>query len=310
MTQRAVPPAQRSCASTARAHRTTAADSLCGVLCVRQVLTLNFTFGGPEKVAQWASYPYMRLYSVYQYQSSATPLNESGLSYPGWVSVNTTTLVAYPGDYSTYFSAVCFFTGSAVYDSLKGQVPIGLVQSSYGGTSAEAWTSADALDACGPYNPGPNPPTYMIATIVYNAMMYPLLRVALSGVIWYQTHTYTPHARKDSSSAVDLRADRLLCTAYCDTGIKAVSRRRSPHAAGARGCVGGSADCSRASLCMSQSPTAARCCSATTALSRTSSTTGARSSISPTSRGSLPSSRPTLPAAPASLRCAWLSSAV
>ena len=148
------------------------------------MLTLNFTFGGPEKVAQWASYPYVRLYNVYQYQSSPIPLNQSGLSYPGWVPVNTTTLIAYPGDYSTYFSSVCFFTGAAVYDSLKGEVPIGLVQSSYGGTSAEAWTSADALNACGPYNPGPNPPTYMLPTIVYNAMMYPLLRVALSGVIW------------------------------------------------------------------------------------------------------------------------------
>ena len=46
------------------------------------VLTLNYTFDGPAKVSQWASYPYIRLYNVYM-QSSLVPLNQSGLSWPG-----------------------------------------------------------------------------------------------------------------------------------------------------------------------------------------------------------------------------------
>ena len=192
-----------------------------------QVLTLNFTFGGPEMVARWASYPYVRLYNVPQYQSSNTPLNESqSLSYPGWATVNPTSLIAYPGDYSTYFSSVCFFTGAAVYDSLKGEVPIGLVQSSYGGTSAEAWTSADALGNCGPYNPGPNPPTYMLATVVYNAMMHPLLRVALTAVVWYHTththtrthtHTHTHTAHHAQSPEPDISLMQVLSAVCRDT---------------------------------------------------------------------------------------------
>lgn len=43
------------------------------------------------------------------------------------------------------FSAVGYFFGSALHDALD--VPIGLVSADWGGTRAEAWMSADALDA-------------------------------------------------------------------------------------------------------------------------------------------------------------------
>ncbi|MDI6784563.1 MAG: sialate O-acetylesterase, partial [bacterium] len=41
------------------------------------------------------------------------------------------------------FSAVAYFFGRNLYKKLK--IPIGLIQSAYGGTRSEAWTSADAL---------------------------------------------------------------------------------------------------------------------------------------------------------------------
>ena len=157
------------------------------------VLTLNFTFGGPEKVAQWASYPYLRLYNIQQYQYSATPLNESRLSYPGWVQTTPQTLSAYPADYSTYFSSVCFWAGAEVYDSLGGKVPIGLVQSSYGGTCVEPWTSAATVDQCGPYKRvrSYNDQDYNNASVVYNAMIHPLLNMAFTAVLWYQGNPTT-----------------------------------------------------------------------------------------------------------------------
>lgn len=43
------------------------------------------------------------------------------------------------------FSAVAYFFGRELHRRLKGGVPIGLINSSYGGTPAEAWTSRDAL---------------------------------------------------------------------------------------------------------------------------------------------------------------------
>ena len=120
---------------------------------------------------------------------------------PVWVPVNETTLSAYPADYSTFFSAVCFWTGSAVYDSLQGKVPIGLVAAAYGGTSAEAWTSADAVGACGPYNLPPNPPTYMLASVAYNAMIHPILRMTMTAVVWYQVSDFTHHPAQLSHTA-------------------------------------------------------------------------------------------------------------
>ena len=46
------------------------------------------------------------------------------------------------------FSAVCKFTGAAVFDALGGTVPVGLVESAWGGTRIESWSSPDALAAC------------------------------------------------------------------------------------------------------------------------------------------------------------------
>ena len=46
------------------------------------------------------------------------------------------------------FSAVCWLYGKHLYD--KYQRPIGLVQSAWGGTRIEAWSSPAALEVCFP----------------------------------------------------------------------------------------------------------------------------------------------------------------
>lgn len=45
------------------------------------------------------------------------------------------------------FSAVCWLFGRHLHESLK--YPIGLVESCYGGTPVEAWSSSRALQQCG-----------------------------------------------------------------------------------------------------------------------------------------------------------------
>lgn len=45
------------------------------------------------------------------------------------------------------FSAVCWLFGRYLYDTLK--YPIGLVESCWGGTPVEAWSSLRALQQCG-----------------------------------------------------------------------------------------------------------------------------------------------------------------
>lgn len=55
--------------------------------------------------------------------------------------------VASPAGILSEFSALCWLFGRYMYDKLK--YPIGLVESCWGGTTVEAWSSARALKQCG-----------------------------------------------------------------------------------------------------------------------------------------------------------------
>jgi len=87
------------------------------------------------------------------------------------------------------FSAVGYFFGRRLNDQLK--VPVGLIGSYWGGTCIQAWMPAEAFDKnqelrkmnenIEPYGWAPKG-----ATILYNAMIYPLTRYRIAGTIWYQ----------------------------------------------------------------------------------------------------------------------------
>ena len=77
------------------------------------------------------------------------------------------------------------FFGEQLYDELE--VPIGLIQTAWGGTIVEAWSPQEVLDECGVTDegvngqPGPNHNIYL-----WNSMINPLLRMTIKGSIWYQ----------------------------------------------------------------------------------------------------------------------------
>ena len=84
------------------------------------------------------------------------------------------------------FSAAGYYFGRDLRKSLK--VPVGLINSSVGGTYAEAWTSRRTLNADPAFKtildnplPAPNRPSCL-----YNGMIAPLLPYAIRGAIWYQ----------------------------------------------------------------------------------------------------------------------------
>jgi sialate O-acetylesterase len=88
------------------------------------------------------------------------------------------------------FTAVGYFFGRDLFKSLG--VPIGLIQSAWGGTVAEAWASPDALKSDPDFAPildrapkakagDPN-----VASRLYNGMITPLVPFAIKGAIWYQ----------------------------------------------------------------------------------------------------------------------------
>ncbi len=87
------------------------------------------------------------------------------------------------------FSAIGYFFGKKLNGELN--VPVGLINSSWGGTPAEVWTPAASIAAdpvlteaaaklgptpWGPYQPARN----------YHAMIYPIRQYAIAGAIWYQ----------------------------------------------------------------------------------------------------------------------------
>jgi sialate O-acetylesterase len=75
------------------------------------------------------------------------------------------------------FSAVGYYFGRDLEKARK--VPIGLINSNYGGTPAERWTTRKTLDA--------DPDLKALkGSDLYNAMIAPLQPFAIRGVIWYQ----------------------------------------------------------------------------------------------------------------------------
>lgn len=93
------------------------------------------------------------------------------------------------------FSAVCWFYGRDIYNALSPKVPVGLISTYVGGTPIEHWTSPAGIKAC----EGPNSwdfPPGKIDSVLWNAMVVPLLRTVHSGVAWYQGENNAANPRQ------------------------------------------------------------------------------------------------------------------
>ncbi len=167
-----------------------------------------------DKEIAAASYPQIRLLLV-EKDTSDYPL-EDVKAATGWSLCTPET--------AKNFSAVAYFFARALQQ--KEHVPIGLVDTTWGGTPAEAWTSLDALGADAGLMPvfsaraekmdrepteqradiadkqakaegkptiperewHPNPASWRPAAL-YNAMIAPFTPLRIRGVIWYQGET-------------------------------------------------------------------------------------------------------------------------
>jgi sialate O-acetylesterase len=93
------------------------------------------------------------------------------------------------------FSAIGYFFGKRIHERLNA--PVGMINSSWGGTPAEVWTPREVVEAAPdlraaaaelkPYAWWPHQPG-----LAYNAMIHPLVPFRIAGVLWYQGESNVP----------------------------------------------------------------------------------------------------------------------
>jgi sialate O-acetylesterase len=139
---------------------------------------------GEEEIKN-ADYPQIRLFTVYHSTSKFPQEHLTGQ----WSECNPGTMQS--------FSAIAYFFARKLNKELG--VPVGLINSSWGGTPAEAWMPEDVISGdpllkeaasrqkpvpWGPVEPGR----------IFNAMINPLIPNKIAGVLWYQGEANTINA--------------------------------------------------------------------------------------------------------------------
>ncbi|NWW90238.1 SIAE acetylesterase, partial [Rhynochetos jubatus] len=159
-----------------------------------------------QELAEAARYPYIRVFATAPARSDTELEDLEQIDLP-W-AIPTAENLGH-GNF-TYFSAICWLLGRYLYEALR--YPIGLVEAAWGGTPIEAWSSPRALRACGllqdagspssgadlqfcpllsPASSSGTSPHWDLSgpqtpSVLWNAMIHPLLNMTLRGVAWYQ----------------------------------------------------------------------------------------------------------------------------
>jgi sialate O-acetylesterase len=115
--------------------------------------------------------------------TSLTPLND----------VNNSWLTAAP-DVAGSFSAVAYFFARKLQTQLK--VPVGIIESSWGASAIESWMDKETVLPFHKSIPDtlPQVQAQKVPTIMYNAMLHPIIGFTIKGVLWYQGETNRDNA--------------------------------------------------------------------------------------------------------------------
>ncbi len=134
------------------------------------------TFGSAMAIAN-AHNPNLRLFTVDRV-GSKTPEKDVE-KYTPWQQATQENVAG--------FSAVAYFFGQQLQKILD--VPVGMIHTSWGGSSVQAWISNEVISSHQEVNLEDvdiSKGTNHIPTALYNAMIHPLIPYAIKGVLWYQ----------------------------------------------------------------------------------------------------------------------------
>mmetsp|Transcript_29908 Transcript_29908/g.69160 ORF Transcript_29908/g.69160 Transcript_29908/m.69160 type:complete len:528 (+) Transcript_29908:16-1599(+) len=192
--------------------------------------SVAMTFDAAEIIDQADNFPTLRLFAV-QKNASGEPLEEIVDVQEGWVASSRESVCGAEygarADYCEphcggsaadpsyhrptwgYFSAVCYIYGRELLKA-TGR-PQGMVESCWGGTAIELWSSPKALAKCGSSEPPPplndtEVEVGLAPSTLYNAMIVPLLPMSMRGAIWYQGEANTGDEAKAKKYRCQLRA--------------------------------------------------------------------------------------------------------
>lgn len=135
---------------------------------------------GEDEVMKDAGYPGIRLFHV---EHQLAPDGEMDDCKGSWMICSPETIKD--------FSAVGFTFGRKLHNELS--MPVGLIQSTWGGTHAESWTKKEVMkndplyaDVMAEFDKGKTKSGNKVVSTLWNGMINPILPYTIKGNIWYQ----------------------------------------------------------------------------------------------------------------------------
>ena len=144
----------------------------------------------------------------------------NGSSCPGWPPANASPActrpewnAVSPGPAGTVrgFSALCWYTGKALFLALRGATPVGLIAGSVGGSPIALWLPRGVQGTVCPADaPVCDNAEGLKDSMFYDALIAPFAPLAIGGIVWDQAerdvHCFAPATTKTAGYPCNLRA--------------------------------------------------------------------------------------------------------
>lgn len=144
------------------------------------------TFGAAMAIAKSRN-PNLRLFTVHRV-GDKTPTKDVK-EYTAWQQASPENVAD--------FSAIAYFFGQQLQEILE--VPVGMIHTSWGGSSVQAWISSEVLGSYQKIDLSGvdiTQSTQHIPTALFNTMIHPLIPYTIKGALWYQGETNRTEPQK------------------------------------------------------------------------------------------------------------------